>query len=206
MRRRLDLAAALVARPPVLFLDEPTTGLDPQSRQDLWGVIEDLVVRGHHGAAHHPVPRGGRPPGPRHRGGRPRAGHRRRARRPSSRPDLGTSVIAVTLRRQGHRRPRRRPGGSALGQRAPDRRHHGRAHGGGRAESRRRGPAGARCGPGPRGRPGPARTEPRRRVLEPDRSQVRRRDRRGAGRRSGKRREPSDAPRSRADPDEKDAA
>jgi ABC-2 type transport system ATP-binding protein len=46
MRRRLDLAAALVANPPVLFLDEPTTGLDPQSRQDLWGVIEDLVGAG----------------------------------------------------------------------------------------------------------------------------------------------------------------
>jgi ABC-2 type transport system ATP-binding protein len=46
MRRRLDLAAALVSRPPVLFLDEPTTGLDPQSRQDLWGVIEDLVGQG----------------------------------------------------------------------------------------------------------------------------------------------------------------
>ena len=43
MRRRLDLAAALVGRPPVLFLDEPTTGLDPQSRQDLWVVIEQLV-------------------------------------------------------------------------------------------------------------------------------------------------------------------
>jgi ABC-2 type transport system ATP-binding protein len=46
MRRRLDLAAALVARPTVLFLDEPTTGLDPQSRQDLWGVIEGLVADG----------------------------------------------------------------------------------------------------------------------------------------------------------------
>jgi ABC-2 type transport system ATP-binding protein len=46
MRRRLDLAAALVASPPVLFLDEPTTGLDPQGRQDLWGVIEDLVDEG----------------------------------------------------------------------------------------------------------------------------------------------------------------
>ena len=46
MRRRLDLAAALVAQPPVLFLDEPTTGLDPQSRQDLWGVIEGLVAGG----------------------------------------------------------------------------------------------------------------------------------------------------------------
>ena len=46
MRRRLDLAAALVAEPPILFLDEPTTGLDPQSRQDLWGIIEHLVEGG----------------------------------------------------------------------------------------------------------------------------------------------------------------
>ncbi|MBV8462600.1 MAG: ATP-binding cassette domain-containing protein, partial [Acidimicrobiales bacterium] len=46
MRRRLDLAAALVARPPVLFLDEPTTGLDPQSRLGLWQVIERLVDEG----------------------------------------------------------------------------------------------------------------------------------------------------------------
>jgi ABC-2 type transport system ATP-binding protein len=46
MRRRLDLAAALVHRPPVLFLDEPTTGLDPRSRQDLWTVIEQLVDSG----------------------------------------------------------------------------------------------------------------------------------------------------------------
>ena len=46
MRRRLDLAAALVAKPPVLFLDEPTTGLDPRSRLDLWGTIEELVSEG----------------------------------------------------------------------------------------------------------------------------------------------------------------
>jgi ABC-2 type transport system ATP-binding protein len=46
MRRRLDLAAALVHRPAVLFLDEPTTGLDPRSRTDLWGVIEELVRDG----------------------------------------------------------------------------------------------------------------------------------------------------------------
>ena len=46
MRRRLDLAGALVARPPVLFLDEPTTGLDPRSRSDLWTVIADLVQGG----------------------------------------------------------------------------------------------------------------------------------------------------------------
>lgn len=46
MRRRLDLAAALVGQPPVLFLDEPTTGLDPRSRIDLWGVIENLRADG----------------------------------------------------------------------------------------------------------------------------------------------------------------
>ena len=46
MRRRLDLAAALVAKPPVLFLDEPTTGLDPRSRLGLWEVIEGLVEEG----------------------------------------------------------------------------------------------------------------------------------------------------------------
>jgi len=46
MRRRLDLAAALVARPPVLFLDEPTTGLDIRSRIDLWHAIEALVSAG----------------------------------------------------------------------------------------------------------------------------------------------------------------
>jgi ABC-2 type transport system ATP-binding protein len=46
MRRRLDLAAALVARPPVLFLDEPTTGLDIRSRIGLWEAIEALVARG----------------------------------------------------------------------------------------------------------------------------------------------------------------
>jgi ABC-2 type transport system ATP-binding protein len=46
MRRRLDLAASLVARPAVLFLDEPTTGLDPRSRSAMWGVIRELVDGG----------------------------------------------------------------------------------------------------------------------------------------------------------------
>jgi ABC-2 type transport system ATP-binding protein len=46
MRRRLDLAAALMHRPPVLFLDEPTTGLDPIGRSELWEVIEELVATG----------------------------------------------------------------------------------------------------------------------------------------------------------------
>ncbi len=46
MRRRLDLAVSLIAAPPVLFLDEPTTGLDPRSRNDLWDVLRDLVREG----------------------------------------------------------------------------------------------------------------------------------------------------------------
>jgi ABC-2 type transport system ATP-binding protein len=46
MRRRLDLAAGLVTDPSVIFLDEPTTGLDPRSRQAMWDVIADLVDRG----------------------------------------------------------------------------------------------------------------------------------------------------------------
>ena len=46
MRRRLDVAAALVARPRVLFLDEPTTGLDPQSRIEVWTTVEKLVAEG----------------------------------------------------------------------------------------------------------------------------------------------------------------
>ena len=46
MRRRLDLAASLIGRPPILFLDEPTTGLDPRTRNDLWALIEELVAEG----------------------------------------------------------------------------------------------------------------------------------------------------------------
>ncbi|MFE5871116.1 ATP-binding cassette domain-containing protein [Streptomyces roseifaciens] len=46
MRRRLDLAAALVVSPPVMFMDEPTTGLDPRNRQGLWEVIQELVAGG----------------------------------------------------------------------------------------------------------------------------------------------------------------
>ncbi len=46
MRRRLDLAVSLLATPPILFLDEPTTGLDPQSRSGLWEVLRELVTEG----------------------------------------------------------------------------------------------------------------------------------------------------------------
>jgi ABC-2 type transport system ATP-binding protein len=46
MRRRLDLAAGLIGRPPVVLLDEPTTGLDPRSRQELWGMVAELGREG----------------------------------------------------------------------------------------------------------------------------------------------------------------
>jgi oleandomycin transport system ATP-binding protein len=46
MRRRLDLAASLVGRPAVIFLDEPTTGLDPAKREDMWDVVRSLVTDG----------------------------------------------------------------------------------------------------------------------------------------------------------------
>ena len=46
MRRRLDLAASLVGRPSVVFLDEPTTGLDPSKREDMWGMVRGLVRDG----------------------------------------------------------------------------------------------------------------------------------------------------------------
>jgi len=46
MRRRLDLASSLLTRPRVLFLDEPTTGLDPRSRNEIWSVVRELVREG----------------------------------------------------------------------------------------------------------------------------------------------------------------
>ena len=83
MKRRLDLALALLHEPSVLFLDEPTTGLDPQSRSALWGEVERLSQRGgRDGLPDDPVPRGGgRARRPR-RDHRPEAGSSPRERRP----------------------------------------------------------------------------------------------------------------------------
>ena len=107
MRRRLDLAAALVAKPPVLFLDEPTTGLDPRSRLALWEVIEELGRRGHDRAADDAVPRRGRPARGPDRGDRPRPGdrrgHVRRAQGPRRR-----RAPRGHARRRGRRRRRDR--------------------------------------------------------------------------------------------------
>ena len=144
MRRRLDLAAALVARPPVLFLDEPTTGLDPQSRQDLWGVIEDLVREGttvllttqyleeadrlardivvvDHGR----VIAEGTPA--------------------ELKADLGTSVVSVTLGDHDDGRGRR-AAGAALREATARRERHRRADGRRRPQGRRRRAAHARRG------------------------------------------------------------
>ena len=60
MRRRLDIAMSLIGNPPVIFLDEPTTGLDPQARIEVWQTVKQLAGQRHDGAAHHPVPRRGR--------------------------------------------------------------------------------------------------------------------------------------------------
>ena len=83
MRRRLDLAASLIGEPEILFLDEPTTGLDPTSRLMMWDVIRGLVAGGTTTAAHDPVPRGGGPARAPDRGRRRRARRSRRERRTS---------------------------------------------------------------------------------------------------------------------------
>ena len=147
MRRRLDLAASLVPWPSVLFLDEPTTGLDPRSRGDLWDTLRDLVRERHHHRPHHPVPGGGRPAGGRHR--RPRS-------RPHSRPRHPGGAQGRDRRRpHRHRRHRSgRPAGGAGRHRAvrgpagggrPRRPARQRAGGGGRPAHRRG--AGARRRP-----------------------------------------------------------
>ena len=77
MRRKLDLAMTLVGRPRIIFLDEPTTGLDPRSRRGMWEIIRDLVGRRGHHLPDHAVPGGGRPARRPDRGSRSRPAGRR---------------------------------------------------------------------------------------------------------------------------------
>ena len=121
MRRRLDLGASLVGEPQVLFLDEPTTGLDPRSRIEMWGLHQRTRGGRHYPLAHHPVPRRGR------RVGRPHRRHRRRAR--DRRGHRGRTQIAFGERRFGGQGRGRGPLESR--RRAPQHRH-------GRAATRRK--------------------------------------------------------------------
>ena len=57
MRRRLDIAMSLIGNPPVIILDEPTAGLDPQARIEVWQTVKDLARGRHERAADHPAPR-----------------------------------------------------------------------------------------------------------------------------------------------------
>ena len=151
MRRRLDLAVSLVATPPVLFLDEPTTGLDPRSRVELWEVLRELVRDGTTLRADDAVPRGGRPAGRPHRGDRPGPDHRRGHAPAAEGPVRGRRRRGDGLPR---RRPAARPGAAARGDpRVP----------------RRRGRPPAQC---PRGRA--RRHDPDRRRLRRQRHRARR--------------------------------
>ena len=154
MRRRLDIAMSLIGNPPVIFLDEPTTGLDPQSPHR--GVEHRQGARraGHHGAAHHAVPRRGRAArrpdrdparGPDHRQRHPRraqaappAGHRSstsRSSRPSRTCSSPSSALAPTSTpKDDHEhallRRHRRPAGpvAAPHHAQPGHHHHDRDH------------------------------------------------------------------------------
>ncbi len=122
-RRRVDLAIGIIGRPEVLFLDEPTTGLDPEARRRTWAAVENLTEAGIDRAAHHPLHRRGRPPrrprdrargrADRHRHDPGRAPARRaaqpRIRLPAARPVARGTAAAVA-----RRPPRSRRHGSSL--------------------------------------------------------------------------------------------
>ena len=79
--RRVDLACTLMGDPELVILDEPTTGLDPESRREVWRLVSEPARRRRDGAAHHALPRGGRG------AGRPAGDHARRPDRPVGHAD-----------------------------------------------------------------------------------------------------------------------
>ena len=124
MQRRLDVAMGLIHRPQVLFLDEPTTGLDPEARAQMWAEIERLAREERHDdPAHHALPRGGRPARLAARDRRPRADRRpRHAGRAQERAAAATrsrssSPTATAPRARG--RARARAGGARGDARRP---------------------------------------------------------------------------------------
>ncbi len=123
MRRRLDLAASLITKPPLIFLDEPTTGLDPRTRGQMWDTIRGPGRRRLHGPAHHPVPRRGRPARRPDRGDRPRReggrGHARRAQGLGR--HLDPAAAAGRPRRPRRRRRGRQPAARARSRCPPPR-------------------------------------------------------------------------------------
>ena len=108
MRRRLDLAMTLVGEPRVIFLDEPTTGLDPRSRLTMWEIVRELASSRSHHPADHPEPRRGGPAGRPDRGARPGPDRRRRNPGRAEEPDP----------RRARPTPLRRSRPAALGGRA----------------------------------------------------------------------------------------
>ena len=118
MRRRLDIAASIVVTPRLMFLDEPTTGLDPRSRNQVWDIVRALVGRRDDDPALHPVPGRGRPAGRPDRRHRPRPGHRRGHARPSSRPRSAAGTLHVRLL-DADRRPDAAGGARARGRHGP---------------------------------------------------------------------------------------
>ena len=110
MRRRLDLAASLITRPPLIFLDEPTTGLDPRTRGQMWDTIREPGRRGLHRPADDAVPRRGRPARRPDRGHRPRPqGRRGHAGRAQGLGRQLDAPAAARRRRRPGARLRRRP-------------------------------------------------------------------------------------------------